>query len=64
MAALPKVDSLGLRLAKSAGAERVSSVIRVSKDEPRYRDESTQGSVGRHGEKDAGRAVQSQSKRK
>jgi hypothetical protein len=33
MAILPKVDSVGLRLAKSAGAERVSSVVRVTKDD-------------------------------
>jgi hypothetical protein len=32
MATLPKVDSDGLRLAKSVGSERVSSVVRVTKD--------------------------------
>ena len=34
MAELPKIDSEGLRLAKKLGAERVSSVTRVSKNEP------------------------------
>lgn len=34
MAKLPRVDSVGLRMAKSAGAERVSSVVLVSKSDP------------------------------
>jgi hypothetical protein len=33
MAELPKIDSEGLRLAKSEGAKRVSSVTRVSRTE-------------------------------
>ena len=33
MAALPKVDSVGLRLAKTTSAERVSSVTTVTKYE-------------------------------
>lgn len=33
MAALPKVDSAGLRLAKTTSAERVSSVRTVTKEE-------------------------------
>lgn len=33
MAALPKVDSAGLRLAKMAAVERVSSVSAVKKEE-------------------------------
>jgi hypothetical protein len=33
MAALPKVDSIGLRLAKTVSAERVSSVSTVSKED-------------------------------
>ena len=33
MAALPKVDSVGLRLAKTTSAERVSSVTTVRKEE-------------------------------
>lgn len=33
MAVLPKIDSVGLRLAKLTSAERVSSVTTVTKDE-------------------------------
>ena len=36
MAAPPKIDSSALRLAKSAAAERVSSVVRVSRGEPTF----------------------------
>lgn len=64
MAALPKVDSLGLRLAKSAGVERVSSVIRVSKEEPRPQNEDGRRTAGRYEEQDARRPVQPEGKRK
>ncbi len=33
MASLPKVDSMGLRLAKTTSAERVSSVTTVTKED-------------------------------
>jgi hypothetical protein len=64
MAALPKVDSSGLRLAKSAGAERVSSVVRVSKSELRREDEGKRGGGSGHEERHADRAVQAEGRRK
>lgn len=64
MAALPKVNSSALRLAKSAGAERVSSVVRVSKGEPRQQGEARADHSAGHEGRHADRAIQTEIRRK
>jgi hypothetical protein len=64
MANFPKVDSAGLRLAKSTGAKRVSSVIKMTLRAPSSVNSGHFRSAGQGKGSNGGAAISSESGRK
>jgi hypothetical protein len=64
MADLPKIDSAGLRLAKLKGAERVSSVTRITIHEGKPVGSSQSRELHRNGVANGSNVVRSTSGRK